>query len=361
MSTQSYKCPSCGAGIAFDPDTQKFKCEYCLSEYTQEAIDSFYAEKLAREEQKQEQKQAREETTTEEEQAEQEHMAEYVCDSCGAHVVTTETTAATFCYYCHNPVVLVGRLSGEFKPDLVLPFHVSKDSAVASFEEWARKHRYLPSDFASPDQLEKMTGLYLPYWLNDASVSVDFQGSSQKIRTWRVGDYIYTETSVFEHERRGAVVFDDLPAIAFSKFDPDLLRAVTPFDMTEAENFTPSYLSGFFAEQFDMDKNDVAPILEEAAKGYSNTMLYEGLRYTGPITEKYKNLSPALGDWELVLLPTWVLTYEYLGKVYVYAVNGQTGKTYGELPLNRSKLLMHAGLTAAAVLALGLLAGFFLF
>lgn len=360
MSTQSYKCPSCGAGIAFDPDTQKFKCEYCLSEYTQEAIDSFYAEKLAREEQKQEQKQAREETTTEEEQAEQEHMAEYVCDSCGAHVVTTETTAATFCYYCHNPVVLVGRLSGEFKPDLVLPFHVSRESALASFEEWARKHRYLPLDFASEDQLDKMTGLYLPYWLNDAACQVDFRGSSQKVRSWRVGDLIYTETSIFEHERRGEVIFDDLPAIAFSKFDPDLLRAVTPFDMTEAQNFTPSYLSGFFAEQFDMNKDDVTPILEQAAQGYSNTLLYEGLKHTGPITEKYKQLSPTLGDWELVLLPTWVITYKYLDKVYVYAVNGQNGKTYGELPLNSRKLMLHAGLSAAAVLVIALLIGFFL-
>lgn len=131
--------------------------------------------------------------------------------------------------------------------------------------------------------------------------------------------------------------------------------------MTEAQNFTPSYLSGFFAEQFDMDKDTVTPVLKQAAEGYSNRLLYEGLKYTSSITENHKRLTPTLGDWELVLLPTWVLTYQYLGKTYVYAVNGQTGKTYGELPLNKRKLLTHAGVTAAALLVLGLLLGFFLF
>ncbi len=37
----------------------------------------------------------------------------YICPSCGAEVVTDATTAATFCYYCHNPVVLSEKLTGN--------------------------------------------------------------------------------------------------------------------------------------------------------------------------------------------------------------------------------------------------------
>ena len=38
MEIQSYKCPNCGGGLVFDPKTQKFKCEYCLSAFTEEAL-----------------------------------------------------------------------------------------------------------------------------------------------------------------------------------------------------------------------------------------------------------------------------------------------------------------------------------
>ena len=38
MEIQSYKCPNCGGGLVFDPKTQKFKCEYCLSAFTEETL-----------------------------------------------------------------------------------------------------------------------------------------------------------------------------------------------------------------------------------------------------------------------------------------------------------------------------------
>ena len=39
MATITYKCPNCGGGMIFDPGSQKFKCEFCLSEYTQAQLD----------------------------------------------------------------------------------------------------------------------------------------------------------------------------------------------------------------------------------------------------------------------------------------------------------------------------------
>lgn len=38
MALMSYKCPNCGGGLVFDPDSQKFQCEYCLSEFTEEEM-----------------------------------------------------------------------------------------------------------------------------------------------------------------------------------------------------------------------------------------------------------------------------------------------------------------------------------
>ena len=79
--------------------------------------------------------------------------------------MTDTTTAATYCFYCHNPVVLSGRLSGEYMPDFVLPFKISKEQAIEKFLSFARKKRFIPKDFFEKNQVQKMTGVYFPYWI----------------------------------------------------------------------------------------------------------------------------------------------------------------------------------------------------
>ena len=118
----------------------------------------------------------------------------YQCNSCGATVVTDDTTTATFCYYCHNPVIISHRLKGEFKPNKLIPFSIDKDSAKEKFLNWARKKKFVPNDFYSHSQLEKMTGIYLPYWWADCEVDIDYVGEGINIRVWRAGDREYTET-----------------------------------------------------------------------------------------------------------------------------------------------------------------------
>ena len=40
MAIISFKCPNCGGELIFDPATQKYKCEYCNSLFTQEELDA---------------------------------------------------------------------------------------------------------------------------------------------------------------------------------------------------------------------------------------------------------------------------------------------------------------------------------
>ena len=51
--TLTYQCPCCGAGLKFDPDTQLFKCEFCLSEHTEIDLTKTEAHKKAEEANKQ--------------------------------------------------------------------------------------------------------------------------------------------------------------------------------------------------------------------------------------------------------------------------------------------------------------------
>ena len=110
MPAFTYKCPACGNALKFEPNSGKFACEFCGTTY-----DKTYLEKLDGKAYRQEETAGRTPDAAKEQYL-------YSCPSCGAELTTSDTTAATMCYYCHNPVVIVGRLEDVYKPDAVLPF-----------------------------------------------------------------------------------------------------------------------------------------------------------------------------------------------------------------------------------------------
>ena len=118
----------------------------------------------------------------------------YTCPSCGAQIVTDATTAATFCYYCHNPVVLAGRLTGSFEPDYVIPFQIDRKKAEEIFGQWIRRKRFVPDSFYSPKQIQTMTGVYFPYWLYRCQLHGNLTAEGRNNRVWTAGNIRYTET-----------------------------------------------------------------------------------------------------------------------------------------------------------------------
>lgn len=333
MAITSYKCPSCGAGIEFKPALQKFHCDYCLSEYTEEEISNIY-KNLETEESNSSQSNPMDEDHI--------HLASYECNSCGAKVVTDDTTTATFCYYCHNPVIISDRLIGSFKPNKLIPFSIDKEKATNTFLSWAKRKNFVPTDFYSTSQLEKITGMYLPYWWADCNVDVDYEGEGRNIRVWRSGNMEYRETKKFHIERKGKIDINNVEEIAFTKIEKRLLNGIAPYNENEAIDFSMPYLSGFFAEQYDINKEDVAPKIEEQVNRYSKSLINETLSGYNQFLDINNNTSIASTKWNYTLLPAWILTYLYNGKTYVYAVNGQTGKSFGELPLNKQKVFIVA-------------------
>lgn len=320
MATKSYKCPSCGAGIEFKPALQKFYCDYCLSEYTEEEIANI--------------------THSHHAEGERDHLLSYECNSCGAKVVTDDTTTATFCYYCHNPVIISDRLSGSFKPNKLIPFFIDKQKATKTFLSWATKNKFVPKDFYSSSQLEKITGIYLPYWWADCEVDVGYVGEGRNIRIWRSGNMEYTETKKFQIERKGKIDINNVEELAFTKIDKILLNGIAPYNENEAIKFSMPYLSGFFAEQYDISKEEIAPKIEEQVSRYSKSLIAETVSGFNHVNDINNSINITSKKWNYTLLPAWILTYIYNGKTYVYAVNGQTGKSFGELPLNNQKVLL---------------------
>ncbi len=336
MSTISYKCLNCGAGIHFKPHLQKFKCDYCLSEYTEEELSNQSKEGIKGK------------------------LNSYHCKSCGAQVITDDTTTATFCYYCHNPVIIANRLEGEFLPDKIIPFTLDKDKAQKTFLNWVGNKRFVPRDFTSSSQLEKITGIYIPHWWVDYKGSIDYIGEGRKIRVWRSGSREYTETKKYEILRKGQIDINNVGELAFTKIDGDLLYGIGPYNEKEAIPFSMAYLSGFFAEQYNMGKEEVAPIIEEEVNRYYNYLISESIQGYTNIRKVKNNINIDSEKWNYTLLPAWILTYKYKGKTYVFAVNGQTGKPYGELPLSSNKMVKAFGIIFSTTFIALLIGGMFI-
>lgn len=369
MEVITYKCPNCGGDLTFDPASGKYKCEYCLSSFTQEEAEKANpdaAETAQSGHEKENSARADEKTGTETADAEEQQGMDgeaviYTCPSCGAEIITDATTAATYCFYCHNPVVLKGRLSGEYMPDYVLPFCISREQATEKFLSFVQKKHFIPRDFFDKNQVKKMTGVYFPYWIYGGNFDADYMARGRKVRVWRTGDMEYTETSIYDVRREGEVEAEGLARNALNKADRDLIECVQPYRLEEMKPFSMSFLSGFQAEKRDIEQQQIAAEMkQELNTMVRGAMKNEAGEYVSLEQEKMK-IFPKREEWNYVLFPVWTLTYPGKdGKIYYYAMNGQTGTINGDFPFERRKAVLTSAVSALVVLILMLLGGYFL-
>ena len=345
MAVITYKCPNCDGGVVFDPESQKFHCEYCLSYFSEEELLQAVP--------------AQESETKPPEQAVEaaDTTVVYTCPSCGAEVVTNETTAATFCFYCHNPVVLSGKLDGKFRPDQVVPFQIDRDTAVNEFLKWAHKKKFVPRNFYSEKQLEKITGVYFPYWITDGDVYADLSTVCTRVRSWRSGDTQYTETSYFDVRRSGNIHFSEMTANALQHENFKLIEGIQPFDYSAVKEFHPSFLSGFQAEKRNIEKEQLRESMNRNMAQYANSLLHDSIHNYTSVRETGFHCHVQNTNWRYLLLPVWVLTYKgHNKKIYTYMMNGQTGKLCGKLPIDFKRLAALFGIISGSIFLLGMLA-----
>ena len=369
MATITYKCPNCGGGLIFDPEKGKFKCEYCGSVFSKEELDALNPDQASDQTIPEEMMSGTDDTsagaasagTASDGQSSGDAIL-YTCPSCGAEVITDKTTAATFCYYCHNPVVLGGKLSGSYLPDKIIPFKFNKEKATGTFLDYVRHKRYVPKAFFNKEQIEKLSGVYYPYWIYDCTVEGDASGKATRIRTWISGDTEFTETNIFHFERAGTISVQNISRNALKDSDRNLIDSVMPFRMEETQPFSMQYLQGFVAQRRDIESAEVSEELRQKARAYAQQSLRNSVTGYTSVTVEKSDFRPITESWQYVLLPVWVLTYRGgNGKNYYYAMNGQTGETRGILPVDNGKLFRTSSIVAAVLFAAALAVQWFFF
>lgn len=379
----NYQCPSCSGPLRFSSETGTLLCDHCGTVYAPEEIASLYAGKDAAAQQAFAEARAEETVVDEADAAPEEPaappisdeeknarrssrwdgatisadwgeegsaMRAYSCPSCGAELLCEETTAATHCPYCDNPSIVPGQFAGALKPNYIIPFKLNKEQAVAALKQHYRKKLFLPRSFRDNNQISKLQGIYVPFWLFNAEAAAECAFAATNSSSHRSGDYIVTKTRHYDVRRSGNIRFVQVPTDASKKMPDDLMDSLEPYNYSELLPFSTAYLPGFLADKYDVSVEDdasraddrcaasAAEIMRRDVRGYQTVRLVQNDTYINR------------GKVEYALLPVWILKTRWDGKDYLFAMNGQTGKFVGNLPVSK-KLFWAWLLGITAVLA----------
>ena len=405
MSTaiNTYQCPACTGPLHFAAGSGKLECEYCGSSYEVAEVEAFYAKKNAPAEPKltcpacnaalnsegmsgeatcpgcgaefeveallalaARQAEKKQDAMTWDTQAgsawdegETDGLRVYSCKTCGGEIVADETTGATHCPYCGNPVVLSGHFSGALKPDLVIPFQVDKKAAVAALNNHYKGKLLLPRVFKDQNHIEEVKGLYVPVWLFDADADADIHYRASRTRSWSDSEYSYTETTYYSVYRSGGIGFENVPVDGSTKMEDALMESIEPYDITGAVPFKSAYLPGYLADKYDVDAQASIARANERIKRSTEEAFRSTVHGYTSVTTVDSAINLQNGKARYALYPVWILNTDWNGQKFTFGINGQTGKVAGDLPMDKSKfwtwLVGISGAATAAVFAISYL------
>lgn len=329
---QEFKCPCCDGAIEFDSGSQKMKCPFCDTEFEVEALVS-YNDEL---------KQAKDDDLhwdapagqvwTEDEQTQ---LRTYVCRSCAGEILADATTGATECPYCGNPVVMTEQFAGNLKPDLVIPFKLDKKAAKEALKKHYSGKRLLPKVFKDENHIDEIKGVYVPFWLFEADADAHIRYKATRVRHWSDSNYNYTETRYYSVIRGGNLGFNWVPVDGSTKMEDALMESIEPFDVSQAVDFNTAYLAGYLADKYDVTAQQSEERANNRVRNTTESAFASTVVGFSTVVPVATNIQLQNGKARYALYPVWLLNTTWKGKKYTFAMNGQTGKMAGDLPMDK--------------------------
>ena len=321
------KCLNCGASIKYNPKKKKFICDYCGGCFTLEEIKN-NKEKVGKND-----KLTREFSKMED-------MEGYLCKNCGAEIISLENISSTTCLYCKSSAIIKNRLTGIYKPESIIPFKYKKEEAIECFLNLCKGRLLIPNGFKDKKNIFEMEGLYVPFWLYDVRNDSYLRCDGTRVSSWMDRRYVYTKTDYYKVERGGLIDFESVPNDAATRFDDTIMNAIEPFNYSELINFDPSYLAGFLSEKYDVESADAYKNASNRIKIDSTNFLRSEMNGYSTLINKESKNDLIINKTKYVLLPVYVLNIKYNDKIYHFAMNGQTKKMVGEIPVSKGKLML---------------------
>lgn len=360
------RCPKCGSTeIRQKPGSDELICLYCRNEWDGarveeafgfgEGIGQLKGTVIA--------------SGAQEIAADAASLMSFKCTACGAEVtVNTDSAMTARCHWCRHVFGVNEQVANGAVPDAVLPFHISREDAVARIRQFVDKRRlFALKAFKEQFTPENVVGVYLPYMIVDGNVSVDVAGRGEiQTREYTRGSgdskKTYYDADIYQVERRVDFTVDDLPLESSTErgnLDTrantnNIINTILPFDTKNAVKWNASYLAGFTSEKRNTDVEKLRPRLEDQLLSVGRAEVEDSVgRYDRGVRWEQERLSVHGTRWVSMYLPVWL--YSYLqpgskgGMLHYIAVNGRTGETMGSVPVQQWKLLL-AALTAGTVI-----------
>ncbi len=317
-----YNCPNCMAALIYNPTKGKLDCLACGSNFE---VDEF-EDKEAK---------AEEAVARETEELKRAGIADdlmecqiYSCTACGAELAVNGVETSTFCSYCGQPTIVFSRVSSTKKPKYIIPFTITKEQAVTSIRNHLSKGSFVPPEIQN-FSVERVRGIYIPYWLYDIEY-FDEQYLSGEVKSGKntVTKYFY---------RSASATFYDVTMDASKQLNDESSQRLEPFDTIAVQDFEPSYLTGFYADCFDMSEKEMEGYARGRCMQMFNKQIEKSIKASSiKILKNKPKLEVQKTNY--AMFPAWFMTFRYQDVPYTILVNGQTGKVVGAVPFNKAKV-----------------------
>ncbi len=367
----TYKCPSCGAAMEFDSASQKLACPQCGRQIGMDEYKNIYQDTVTGQ---------ADNNNTEENESDGKafgdngefssdynerrnfnngNMKIYHCQSCGAELVTDEYTSAVICSFCGNPSLVEDRLQGEFRPERVIPFKINKEQAVNIYKGWLKKGLLTPKTLATQSTIDKISGVYAPFWLYDYYGESDMHANAENVRREERGDTEYIYTDHYKVYRNVSAVFEKVPADASVKLNDGVMDKLEPYNYSELVPFEMPYLSGYLSERYNYTDKDMIGRIEPRINGYITQIARSTINGYSGYNVISNNVSLRNIHNQYALMPVWMLNCRYNGKNFQFMLNGQTGKIVADRPISIQRAVVWWFIIFVVTLIIAMLIGLF--
>ncbi|MBR6788604.1 MAG: TFIIB-type zinc ribbon-containing protein [Clostridia bacterium] len=344
------KCPSCGANLTYNPAHATLECAYCGTEVKVDMSDHAEEIEFAR--------------IVAGNNAWGEETKVFQCSNCGARQILEKRAISPTCAFCGTSNVVETDAISGLKPNAILPFLLTKDSASKFYVKWAKKKIFAPSafkkDLKSP---EKLSGHYYPAFTFDSNTHTTYSGVLGKhyyttYRDSKGNVHTKRHTRYFNISGRHAFFFNDVFVQASAPTDTKMLKKLSPYNTDGSHKYSPDFLHGYSASVYEKDGlkcwGEARNIMQEQVK----KQILRGYDYD--VVQSFNaNMQCSNTTYKYVMIPVYVGHTNFRKKLYNFFMNGQSGKVWGKTPKSPLRIalavLLGAAIIAGAVVATTLL------
>ncbi len=358
------KCEACGGTMDYDPQTLMLHCPYCGS-----------SKKLKTHRRGNKAKEV--DFETERRRGSRNWGVKtktVVCGSCGGRTIYDYMQLSGKCLYCGSNQVSEVQTVDVLAPNGVCPFTVTVEQAAGSFKKWLGKMLFCPIGAKRSAEPKEIKGVYLPFWTFDTATASAYRGfckpggaiqtTTDTRRSWipsvAVGKFalqvvLKNMNNTIIAEGTHHQFFNDILVSASDNHNKKMMKQLAPYDTDNSVPYSPEYIAGFPAEQYSVGLEDAW----EQAKATCEKPIGKNIRlrignehFTTNVSNVRFTTEFSEITFKYLLLPVWLSSFTYKGKIYQFMVNGRTGKTVGKFPVSKLRAAIAAALSAGIIGAL---------